>query len=86
MFASGSWSYCSAPAPIRGSARAVITRATTRTFMPFEPSARLWFAAARARQPRAASVNAPLTADSMTGAAVAWSMGRDGFSASTATT
>ena len=37
-------------------------------------------------QRRAASVNAPLIAESMTGAAVASLMGCDGFSASTVTT
>ena len=38
------------------------------------------------RQPRAASVNAPLIADCMTGTATASSMGCEGFSASAVTT
>jgi hypothetical protein len=37
MLASGSWSGCSAPTPIRAVPGRVITLATTRTFMPFEP-------------------------------------------------
>ena len=69
-----------------GVARAVITPGHDQNLRGLWTLRPLWFAAARARQPRAASVNAPLTADSMTGAAVAWLMGRAGFSASTATT
>jgi hypothetical protein len=46
----------------------------------------LRFSARPGCQRRAASVNAPLTAERRTGAAVAWLMGCDGFSASTATT
>jgi hypothetical protein len=64
-------------------------RSGLRALSRWQPAADRNLAAARRAgggQPRAASVNAPLMAESRAGSAVVSSMGADGFSARTATT